>query len=129
MKSIANKGMFMEFYVIVHIAIGFLAGSGAVLISDWNKANFDQQMDMPYWVVNGLGYKIGLLCLGSAFLALITSLVNFGLYYALLTLGEMLVGVFITRLVPIKARYIALILSPLILLYLLGALWGFWFIG
>lgn len=118
----------MEFYVIVHIVIGFLAGSGAVLITDWNKADFDQRMDMPYWVVNGLGHKIGLLCLGGAFLALITSLVNFGLYYALMTFGELLIGVFITRLIPIKARYIALIASPLVLLYLLGALWGFWFI-
>lgn len=118
----------MEFYVVVHIVIGFLAGTGSVLISDWNKADFDQRMNMPYWVVNGLGYKIGLLCLLGALLALLTSLVNFGFYYALLTFGEMLVGVFITRLIPVKARYIALLLSPLILIYLLGALWGLWFI-
>ena len=118
----------MTFYIIVHIYLGYIIGAATTLYSDLHSGRVDP-LSHPKWVLDGTLNIFLTASLISGLLAVITTFINFDIQYAFLTLGELLVGVFFTRLTPINLRYLAVITCPITIVIIMGALWGFWFIG
>jgi hypothetical protein len=118
----------MTFYIVVHIIIGYIIGSVSTIYSDLHSGRVDPG-SFPEWTYGPLLNLFVKISLMAGILAVVTTFINFDFQYALMTLGELLVGVFITRLTPIKFRYFAVVTSPISLLIIFGALWGFWYLG
>jgi len=118
----------MTFYIVVHIIIGYIIGSATTIYSDLHSGRFDP-LDFPKWAIDGTLNVFLKLSLIAGLLAVTTTFVNFEFQYALMTLGELAVGVLITRLTPLKLRYLAVVTSPISLFIIFGALWGFWYLG
>jgi hypothetical protein len=118
----------MTFYIVVHIIIGYIIGSASTIYSDLHSGKYDPGT-FPGWVLGDLLNLFVKLSLIAGFLAVVTTFINFEFQYALMTLGELLVGVFVTRLTPKTFRYIAVVTSPFTFIVIFGALWGFWYLG
>lgn len=118
----------MTFYIVVHIYIGYIIGSCATLYSDLHSGRFDP-LDFPEWVLNGTLNILLSISFIAGLLAIVTTFFNFNFEYVLMTIGELAIGIFVTRLTPIKLRYIVSVTCPFTLTAIFGALWGFWYIG
>lgn len=113
----------MTFYFIVHLLMGFLAGNSAYVL---------QQIDpfeKPYWASTSVGAYIGIACMIALPLAVLTTFIKFTFLWALLTAGELFLGVLLGAFLPKPIKFFAMLASPLILIVLFGALWGWWYLG
>lgn len=82
-----------------------------------------------FWLTNeGLRVLVSFVCVFAPVLALITSLVQHGLY-VFLALGEIVLGAVLSRIfIPLAWMNLLLFLTIPTLITIFGALWGFWFI-
>ena len=115
----------MLFYFISHTAIGFFGGAAYLMMQA-------DVVDKPLWHSSDLGKAfLGITsALGSIGMvgAAIITFGKYGFGWGLATIGEVVLGVILVRLVPIEIKVISSIVAPVILVVILGALFGFWYI-
>jgi len=113
----------MGFYFVVYVLLGVIFGSGHLLVVRGRGS----VASVPMWVHrSGPLFAVGATVAGVA--ALITSLVNHGLTWAAISLAEMALGLFIATLLPMGLQAFMVATSPISVIVMLGALWGFWYI-
>lgn len=114
----------MLFYFIVHCIIGFNAGNCAniQMKAKQNVGHF------PLWVHGQYGSIGATLCVIFAFAAPITTLFQWGIGWTLVTIGELILGAFISGLLPMGLRMLLAAIGPVVSVIIMGALWGFWYI-
>jgi hypothetical protein len=76
---------------------------------------------------HGVLFVVAITCF-SALAAPITTLIQWNIGLALLTIGEIILGAFIVSFMPLHLRLILNVISPIIAIVIMGALWGFWYI-
>ena len=64
----------------------------------------------------------------SALAAPITTVFQWGISWALVTVGEVLLGAFVVGFFPMGLRFLLAAIGPIISFVIMGALWGFWYI-
>ena len=112
------------FFVVVHLIIGLLAGNAAYI----QRRAPHNITSYPLWIYSSWG-DIGLsLTVFSAVAAPITTLVNYNLNYAGLTIIQVLLGVFLVGFLPMRIKFIIALIGPAIAAIILGNLWGFWYL-
>ena len=112
------------FFVIVHLIIGLLAGNAALIQrrSSHNVAAY------PLWIYSSWGNIALSLTVFSAVAAPITTLINYNLSYAALTIVEIFIGAFFVGFLPMRIKLIIALIGPAIAVTILGDLWGFWYL-
>ena len=114
----------MLFYFIVHTIIGFNAGNIANL-----QMKAKQQVGLyPLWLHGGYGSIALIVCVFAAFLAPITTLMQWGISWALVTIAEVILGAVVAGFLPLPIRLILAAIGPIVTVIIMGALWGFWYI-
>jgi hypothetical protein len=114
----------MLFYFLTHTFLGLSFGS----IQTLNKvAKFNVAM-VPKWVWS-YGGIIENLTFACCIFAIITTFVKFTIGWALLTSFEVMLGIFIAKLLGSEIRTFISITSFISVPYIMGGLWGWWWIG
>ena len=112
------------FFFIAHLIIGLSAANAAYIQrrAPYNVATY------PQWIYSSWGNIALSFTVFSTVAAIITTLVNYNLAYAGLTVIEIFVGAFIVGFLPIRLKLILALAGPLITTIILGNLWGFWYL-
>lgn len=113
----------MLFYFLVHTFLGLIFGSAQEL----NKTCSRNPGAVPKWVWS-YGKLIENISFACCILAVITTLINFTLGWAVLTLLEVMLGIFIAKLLSTEVRAFFAVTSVLSVPYVMGGLWKFWWI-
>ena len=114
----------MSFYFVVHTLLGLIAGN-AGNIQMRSRQNIGAY---PLWVYGPWGAIGSSLAIFCAFAALATTIVQWGFGWALYTIAEILLGAVIVGFFPMGFRFIIALISPIVSVIIMGALWGFWYI-
>ncbi len=114
----------MSFYFVVHILLGLIAGN-AGNIQTKARTNVG---DYPRWVHGPWGTIGTLIAALSAIAAPVTTLFEVGIGWALVTVGELVLGAFLVGFFPMGFRFIIALIGPIVSVVIMGALWGFWYI-
>ena len=114
----------MLFYFITHTILGMLAANSTLI----QKHAKNDVASYPLWVNGPWGPVVVAITGFSALSAPITTLIQWNIGWALLTVGEIILGAFIVGLMPLQLRLILNLISPIIAIVITGALWGFWYI-
>ena len=114
----------MIFYLIVHLILGFNAGNCSN-IQIKSKVNIGM---FPLWVHGSYGHLGATICVVCAFAAPITTLLQWGIGWAAITVAELIAGAFISGMFPLTLRIITAAVAPIVSVIIVGALWGFWYI-
>ena len=114
----------MLFYFITHTILGMLVGNSTNIQKHarLNIASF------PLWILGPWGTIVVVITAFSAIAAPVTTLIQWNIGWALLTVGEIILGAFVVGLIPMHIRLILNAVSPIIAIIIMGALWGFWYI-
>jgi hypothetical protein len=81
------------------------------------------------WPNNPIANLMVMACGFAPILAVVTSLIQSGLW-AFATAGEIFLGYILTSLaIPFGGKLLIVLISPISLVSIFGALWGFWYIG
>ncbi len=118
----------MGFYFICYVMVGMCLGIAGTMhlagqheLTRLSLSKF--WLNPPPWAA-----LITLACTVAPVLALIISLIQGG-FWVLLTLGELVLGAIIARmLIPLSAMNGLLFLTAPALVIIFGALWGLWYI-
>lgn len=113
----------MSFYFTIHVLLG-LVGMSSMVIYFQNKQD-------PLSTPKGVETLNLFAWLGffAPIAAIITTLVNYGFLWSLATAAELFIGAFIAMLLPAGIRSFAALVSPVIIVGIMGAIWHFWYIG
>ena len=114
----------MVFYFIVHTLLGFCAGNCAN-IQMKSRQGF---AGFPLWVYGPWGTIGAAVCVFTAFAAPVTTLFQWGIGWAVVTVGEVIVGAFVAGMLPMSLRLLLAVISPVVSVVIIGALWGLWYI-
>ena len=114
----------MLFYFITHTILGMLAANSTLI----QKHAKNDVASYPLWVNGPWGPVVVAITAFSALSAPITTLFQWNIGWALLTVGEIILGAFIVGLMPLQLRLILNLISPIVAIVITGALWGFWYI-
>lgn len=114
----------MLFYFVVHTILGFNAGN----LSNIQMKSKQQVGAYPLWLHGGYGTIGSSLCVFAAFAAPITTLVQWGVGWSLVTIGEIILGAIICGFFPMQLRLLLAAIAPIVTFVIMGALWGFWYI-
>ena len=114
----------MLFYFVTHTILGMLVGN-STNIHKHARVNI---ASFPLWILGPWGTIVVALTAFSAIAAPITTLIQWNVGWALLTVGEIILGAFLVGLVPMHIRLLLNAVSPIIAMIIMGALWGFWYI-
>ncbi len=113
----------LGFYFIIHTILGFFIGSCALL-------QHATVIDKPLWLSSGIGQFFNslasLLAVVAFFGAILATMSKYGFGWGLATFGELVLGLFLARLAPVGLKVIGLVISPVAIIIILGALFGFW---
>jgi hypothetical protein len=113
----------MGFYFIVHTLLGLLAASANILVQQGRA----DTCSVPLWV-----HRHGPLFAAGGFFAciaaIITTLANYGVVWAGITVAELFLGAVIAWTLSMSARAFLVLTSPVSVVFILGALWKFWFV-
>jgi len=113
----------MLFYFITHTILGFFGGCTALI----HQTN---EIEKPFWLSSGLGqfyFSFTALLTGVSFFgAIIVTIYSYGILWGAATLGELILGTFLARLSPFPIRVLAVIISPIPVIIIMGTLFGFW---
>ena len=114
----------MLYYFLTHTILGVLVG---------NSTNIQKHAKInagfyPLWVQGPFGFVVVAITAFCALSAPINTLIQWNIGWALLTVGEIILGAFIVGLVPMSLRLILNAISPIIAIVITGSLWGFWYI-
>lgn len=113
----------MSFYFIAHVFLGSFAMSAYSLVN-LGRINL---LAVPKWVHTAGPIFVTLGSL-SCIAAIITTLVNHDAVWVIATLAEMALGALIAGFLPMGARALITITSPISVTLILGDLWKFWYI-
>ena len=116
----------MHFFIISHVILGFLAGNSGFVIRIGNREPGFQ----PKWVlVSPVSYVFEKICYLAALLAIPTTFFEYGLLWTFATFGELCIGALLCGLITHwPLRWFLHSVGPFVSIYILGALWGFWYI-
>ena len=114
----------MLFYFITHTILGMLVGN-STNIQKHARSNFTS---FPLWILGPWGTIVVVITVFSAIAAPVTTLIQWNIGWALLTVGEIILGAFVVGLIPMHIRLLLNAVSPIIAIIIMGALWGFWYI-
>ena len=114
----------MGFYFVVHTLLGLLAGNAGNIQM---KAR-DNVGAFPLWVHGPWGTVGASVMIFSALAAPVTTILQWGIGWALVTLGAVILGAFIVGFFPMGMRLLLAVIGPIISVVIMGALWGFWYI-
>ena len=114
----------MEFFIIIHVVLGALAANAGVVL---RRAKRDPG-SAPLWVYSPLSFLAEKVCFLVALLAIPTTFFEYGIQWTMATIVELFVGAAVAGFIPTAISLIIHFLGPFIAIYILGALWGFWFI-
>ena len=113
----------MAFYFIIHTILGFFVGSIAFL----HQAPVT---DKPLWLSSGIGQLIksiaAILAVVAFFGSIFVTMGKYGFGWSMATFGELVLGAFLARIAPIGLQVVGLAISPVAIVIILGALFGFW---
>lgn len=85
----------------------------------------NKHTELPSWVLNDWWY---ILIGGGIVVALLSSLLNYGIW-AIASIGEILVGFLVTKhLLPESLKRILFVVSPIPAIALTGSFLGYWYI-
>lgn len=114
----------MTFYIVVHVILGGLAGNSAAILT--KAAEMPGQF--PKWI-HAPWVQMATLFSGMCALAAIpTTFVQWDLMWSLATILELAIGQVLVVLLPMGLRVVLVAVGPFVCFYLMGALWGFWYI-
>ena len=111
------------FFVIVHLIIGLIAGNASYI----QRRAPHNTSSYPLWIYSSWGSITLSFTVLSGVLAPLTTLINYNITYTVLTIIEIFVGAFIVGFLPIRIKLIIALTGPVILFYIFGLLWGFWY--
>jgi len=115
----------MGFYLVVHTILGFVAACPYLL----NRSNV---LEKPLWMSGGFGALYISLATPLASLgatgALVVTFSEYGLGWSFATLGALVLGCVIARLIPVEIQPIVAMICPIVVVVICGALFGFWYI-
>ena len=114
----------MGFYFVVHTLLGLVAGNAGNIQM---KAR-DNVGAFPLWVHGpwgSIGASIMIFC---ALAAPVTTIFQWGIGWALVTLGEVILGAFVVGFFPVGLRFLLAAIGPVISVVIMATLWGFWYI-
>lgn len=114
----------MNFYFVCHTLLGLVTMCAA--LSMFQAAN--NPATTPQWAWGQTGVNIASFSAFGAVLAIITTLINFGVIWAFATAGELLLGCFIALMLPSTFRFLLGLISPIVTIVIVGALWKFWYL-
>jgi len=114
----------MLFYFVVHTTLGFCAGNCAN-IQIKSRQGYG---DYPLWVYGPWGTIGAGVCTFSAFAAPVTTLFQWGIGWALVTVLEVVLGAFVAGMLPMGLRILLALVCPIATILIMGALWGFWYL-
>jgi|TARA_B110000090_G_scaffold187670_1_gene217327 hypothetical protein len=118
----------MIFYFIVYVIIGITASS-AYTIHQMRTQGSVGALPKWAWPNNPIANWMVMACGFAPILAVVTSLIQSGLW-AFATAGEIFLGYILTSLaIPFGGKLLIVLISPISLVSIFGALWGFWYIG
>jgi len=118
----------MVFYFIVYVIIGITASS-AYTIHQMRSQGRVAELPQWAWPNNPIANWMIMACGFAPILAVVTSLIQSGVW-VFTTAGEIFLGYILTSLaIPFAGRLLIVIASPISLVTIFGALWGFWYIG
>jgi len=118
----------MIFYFIVYVIIGITASS-AYTIHPMRTQGSVGALPKWAWPNNPIANWMVMACGFAPILAVVTSLIQSGLW-AFATAGEIFLGYILTSLaIPFGGKLLIVLISPISLVSIFGALWGFWYIG
>ena len=114
----------MGFYFVVHTLLGLVAGNaGNIQMKARNNV-----AAFPLWVQGPWGSIGASIMIFAALAAPVTTIFQWGIGWALVTLGEVLLGAFVVGFFPMGLRFLLAAIGPVISVVIIGALWGFWYI-
>ena len=111
----------MGFYFVVHTLLGLVAGNAGNIQM---KAR-DNVGAFPLWVHGSWGTVGASIMIFSALAAPVTTIFQWGIGWALVTLGEVILGAFIVGFFPMGLRFLLAAIGPVISVVIMSALWGF----
>jgi len=118
----------MIFYFIVYVIIGITASS-AYTIHQMRTQGSVGALPKWAWPNNPIANWMVMACGFAPILAVVTSLIQSGLW-AFATAGEIFLGYILTSLaIPFGGKLLIVLISPISLVSIFEALWGFWYIG
>lgn len=112
----------MGFYFKIHVFLG-LVGMSSMAFYFQSKQDL---LSTPRGV--GIHNLFAWLGFFSSIAAIITTLVNYGFVWAIATVAELFLGALIAMLLPLGIRSFVALASPIVIIGIMGALWGFWYI-
>lgn len=117
----------MAFYFICYVIVGICFGvAGHIHLASQDGRRM--QLSMFWLNPSPIGEVIKVAATFAPILALLTSLFQGGLW-VLATAAELALGAAIARfMIPLAACNALLLLTPVPLIIIFGALWGFWYI-
>lgn len=117
----------MLFYFTCYLLVGICTGCAGWVVLARKDERLLQVSE--YWLRSQPWKEALLVFVGIApFVAVITSLLQSGLW-VLVTIAEIALGyLMVTFLLPPQLKNLIAIIAPMILVVIFGALWGFWYI-
>ena len=115
----------MLFYFIAHFCIGLLAGNFANLFFKAKQAPFL----FPLWFNGPIFLVINSIALLVFFTAPILTGIDWGFGWTLITIFELILGVFIAGVLPINYRVFLTLTGPFLILAFAGALLNLWYLN
>ena len=114
----------MLYYFIMHTLLGVFAGNAANIYKN-SKLNVGAY---PLYVHGPYGQLVLAIASLSIIAAPVTTFINWGILWTLATIGELFLGAFLVGLVPMQIRFFMNAISPIVIVVIMGSLWGFWYI-
>ena len=117
----------MGFYFVCYVVVGICFGiAGTIHLARKDERRMQVSM---FWLKSSPAAELIILSASIApILALVTSLIQGGLW-VVATLFELALGAIVARFfIPVSAMNGLLLLAPALLLTIFGALWGFWYL-
>ena len=114
----------MGFYFVIHVIIGLCASSIQVTM----KLAGNSPGQAPLWA-SGLWGTLSLSIASISVMgSIITTAIKFPIIWVLAAFGEILLGFIVAAFLPLGFRFLVAALSVPINIFILGAIWGFWYI-
>jgi len=114
----------VTFYLITHVLLGLIAGNHSrVLMGHRSIAS------LPLWALTSNWLSVfGIISIFCALASIPITFFKWGFFWGLLTIAEVLIGMLLATLIPVRVGNLMLLFGPVVSLILCGALLGFWFV-
>lgn len=113
----------MGFYFAIYTFLGVMLFSSAMLVTQ----SRNDGLSVPLWV-HHIGLHLALFLMASSLAVILTTFINYGFVWALITIAELGLGALIAAFLPMGLKAMIVISSPITVVAILGAIWKFWYI-